>query len=88
MFAFLPDSPVQARWCSDHEKTQYVERVRKNDQGLKQKVWRSEQAWEAARDPMSYLLFIMYFTQSTVVGGLNTFNALLINKAFGFSVGL
>ena len=35
---------------------------------------------------MTYLLFTMYFTQSTIVGGLNTFNSLLINRAFGFDV--
>ncbi len=28
----------------------------------------------------------MIFCQTLVVGGLNTFNSLLINKAFGFSV--
>ena len=86
IYFFLPDSPPQARWATDDEKTKYVERVRVNDQGLKQKVWRPEQAWEAARDPITYLLFIMYLTQSTIVGGLNTFSGLLVNRAFGFSV--
>ena len=86
VLVFLPDSPVQARWATDDDKTKFVERVRQNDQGIKQSQWRQEQAWEAARDPLTYLLFIMYLTQSTIVGGLNTFNSLLINKAFDFSV--
>ena len=29
---------------------------------------------------------MMIFCETLVVGGLNTFNSLLINKAFGFSV--
>lgn len=86
IYFFLPDSPVDAKWATDEEKTKFVERVRKNDQGLKQKIFRKDQAWEAARDPLTYLLFLMYFAQSTVVGGLNTFNTLLIKNAFGFSV--
>ncbi len=84
---FLPDSPVQAKWATPEEKVKYVERVRKNDQGIKQKVWRREQAFEVLRDPLPWLLFLMIFCETLVVGGLNTFNNLLINKAFGFSVG-
>jgi len=83
---FLPDSPVQAKWATADEKVKYVERVRRNDQGLKQKVWRQEQAMEVLRDPLPWLLFMMIFCETLVVGGLNTFNSLLINKAFGFSV--
>ncbi len=56
---FLPDLPVQARWASAEDKVKSVERVRKNDQGIKQKNWRPEQAWEFFRDPLSYLLFLM-----------------------------
>ncbi|ORX38061.1 major facilitator superfamily domain-containing protein [Kockovaella imperatae] len=83
---WLPDSPPQARWATPEEKVKFVERVRKNDQGIKQKVWKSEQAWEAAKDPLVYLLLGMMLLQTLVVGGLNTFNSLLINKAFGFTV--
>ena len=83
---FLPDSPVQARWATPEEKVKYVERVRTNDQGIKQKVFRREQALEVFRDPLPWLLFMMIFCETLVVGGLNTFNSLLINKAFGFSV--
>jgi hypothetical protein len=64
-----------------------VERVRKNDQGIKQKAWKKDQAREAWTDPLSYMLFTMMFFQSLVVGGLNTFNSILINQAFGFDVG-
>jgi hypothetical protein len=82
---FLPDSPIKARWASEEDKPKFVERVRSNDQGIKQKVWRSEQVKEIFTDPLPWLLFGMIFFVSCVVGGLNTFNSLLINKAFGFS---
>jgi hypothetical protein len=76
---------VKARWASEEDKPKFVERVRSNDQGIKQKVWRSDQAKEILTDPLPWLLFGMIFFVSCVVGGLNTFNSLLINKAFGFS---
>lgn len=82
---FLPDSPVKASWASAEDKVKFVERVRKNDQGIKQKVFRSEQAWELLRDPLPWLLFVMILCETLVVGGLNTFNNLLIKNAFGFS---
>lgn len=85
-FFYLPDSPTKARFLTEEEKTLYVERVRRNDQGIRQKKWRPEQAWEAAKDPFTYLLFFLAISQTIVVGGLNTFNALLINEAFGFKV--
>jgi hypothetical protein len=77
----MPDSPTRARWATEDEKVKFVERVRSNDQGIKQKVWKTEQAFEAVKDPYTYLLF-----NTLVVGGINTFNSLLINKAFGFDV--
>lgn len=83
----LPDSPVQAKWATPEEKVKFVERVRSNDQGIKQKKFRREQAMELLRDPLPWLLFLMTALQTLVVGGLNTFNSLLINQAFGFSVG-
>jgi hypothetical protein len=85
VLVFLPDTPVQARWATADEKVKFVERVRTNDQGIKQKKWRSEQAWESIKDPLPWLLFLMMLFQTLVVGGVNTFNSLLINQAFGFS---
>jgi hypothetical protein len=86
VITFLPDSPTKARWASEDDKTKYVERVRVNDQGIKQKQWKSDQAIEAFKDPMTYLLFLLPAFSTLVVGGLGTFNNLLINRAFGFTV--
>ncbi|OCF31218.1 hypothetical protein I316_07187 [Kwoniella heveanensis BCC8398] len=85
-FLFLPDSPTRARFLTEQEKVKYVERVRSNGQGLKHKVFKKDQAWEAFKDPYTYLLFALALFNTLVVGGINTFSSLLINKAFGFNV--
>ncbi|WVQ83739.1 hypothetical protein IAT38_005883 [Cryptococcus sp. DSM 104549] len=85
IYVFLPASPTRARWASEHEKKLLVERVRSNNQGLKQKHWNSEQAREAFTDPFTYCLFFLCFFNCLIVGGINTFSGLLITNAFGFS---
>jgi len=83
---FLPSTPTESRFLTEDDKTKIVERVRANAQGTKQKVWKSDQAREAFRDPYTLILFALPFFNTLVVGGINTFNSLLINKAFGFDV--
>jgi hypothetical protein len=63
-----------------------VERVRSNNQGLKQKRFKREQMVEALTDPFSACLFLLCVFNTLVVGGIGTFGGLLITKAFGFSV--
>lgn len=58
----------------------FVERVRRNDQGIKNKVFKRDQMVEAFRDPYTWLLFSLLLFQTLVVGGVNTFNNLLINQ--------
>jgi hypothetical protein len=86
VLVFLPDTPVQARFLAPEDKVKVVERVRVNDQGIKQKKFKPEQAREAYRDPFTWCLCFMILLQTLVVGGFNTFNSLLINRAFQFTV--
>jgi hypothetical protein len=83
---FLPDSPPRAKCFSHEDKVLMVERVRINEQGIKNPKWNWEQAREAAKDSYVYSIVLIALLQSLVVGGLNTFQGLLINKAFGFDV--
>jgi hypothetical protein len=83
---FMPDSPSKARWATEEEKVKFIERVRVNDQGIKQPIFRKAQGIEAVRDIIPWLLVTMVTLQTLIVGGINTFNSLLINRAFGFSV--
>ena len=62
-----------------------VERVRENNQGLKNKTWNSHQAREAFTDPFTYCLFFLCFFNTLVVGGVSSFGGLLITNAFGFT---
>lgn len=68
---FLPDSPTRARWASEDDKVKFVERVRRNDQGIKQKIFRKDQMREALTDPYSWLLFFLMLFQTLVVGGVS-----------------
>lgn len=71
VFLFLPDAPTRARWASKEYKTALVERVRRNDQGIKHKVFKWDQFWEALKDPFTYLLFLHAFLWSIPNGGVN-----------------
>lgn len=82
----MPDDVQSARWATADEKTKLVERVRTNDQGGGQKDFKRAQAWEAISDPFTWLLFMLAVCNTLVVGGLSTFNNLLVNKGFGFDV--
>ncbi|KAF2008629.1 MFS general substrate transporter [Aaosphaeria arxii CBS 175.79] len=81
---FLPDSPTKVKWATEEEKVKFVERVRENDQGVQAKRFKSDQVRDALTDPLSWLLVLMILLQTLVNGGIYTFNAILINKAFGF----
>ena len=76
---------MHAKWVSDEDRPKYLERVRRNDQGIKQKKWKNDQAWEVVKDPLVYMLFYMNFASCLVAGGLGTFSSLLLNRAFGFT---
>lgn len=83
---FLPDSVQTARFATVEEKVKFVERVRSNNQGTQQKEFKRYQMWEAFTDPFTWCLFFLAVFNTLVVGGLGTFNNLLINRSFGFDV--
>ena len=85
VFFFLPSSPTKAKWATEHEKSLFVERVRSNNQGLRNIKWNPSQAKEAFTDPFTYCLFFLCFFNTLCVGGISTFGGLLITRAFGFS---
>lgn len=54
---WMPDSPPRAKCFSEEDKLLMVERVRANDQGIKNPNWNMEQLKEAFMDPLIYMLF-------------------------------
>ncbi|KZO91405.1 MFS general substrate transporter [Calocera viscosa TUFC12733] len=83
---WMPDSPPRAKCFTEEDKLLMVERIRANDQGLKNTHWNKVQASEAFRDPLIYMLFFAMVLNTLITGGLGSFSALLINQAFGFDV--
>jgi hypothetical protein len=84
---FLPDSPPRAKCFTEHDKLLMTERVRSNEQGIKNPKWNWDQFREVISDVYLWSIVCIAFLNSLVVGGLGTFQGLLINKAFGFNVG-
>lgn len=55
----LPDLPSTAKFLTEKERAIAVERVAINRQGVKNQQFKWYQVWQAARDPKTWLLFIM-----------------------------
>jgi hypothetical protein len=55
----LPDLPSTARFLTPRERAIAVDRVARNQQGVKNHHFKWEQVWQAARDPKTWLLFVM-----------------------------
>ncbi|KAF3059659.1 hypothetical protein GL218_04814 [Daldinia childiae] len=83
MLAFMPDSPVEAKFLSDEDKLIAVERLRMNQMGVVSREWRNDHLKEALTDPKSWLWFALLFSISIPSGGISTFGPLII-KTFGF----
>jgi hypothetical protein len=64
MFAFMPDSPVEAKFLSDHDKVIAIERLRMNQMGVMSREWRWDHFWESVRDPKTWLWFALIFSIS------------------------
>lgn len=58
-FIFLPDLPSTAKFLTEHERIVAVERVAANRQGVKNRHFKKYQAWQTARDPKTWILFVM-----------------------------
>jgi len=56
---FMPDLPSTARFFNTEEKIVAVERVAVNRSGIKNHTFKWYQVWQAARDPKTWILFVM-----------------------------
>ncbi|KAH8816645.1 major facilitator superfamily domain-containing protein [Xylogone sp. PMI_703] len=84
IYFMLPDSPVNARWLSKHERLIAVKRVAGNETGIKNKKFAKEQAWVALWDPKALLLFTSVFAAAIPNGVVNSFSTIII-RDMGFS---
>ncbi|EAT87238.1 hypothetical protein SNOG_04847 [Parastagonospora nodorum SN15] len=79
---FLPDLPTTAPFLSERERVVAVERVAANRQGVKNRHFKSYQAWQTLKDPKTWLLFIMATGAQIPNSALTSFSSIII-KSFG-----
>ncbi|KAL7269146.1 hypothetical protein RUND412_008199 [Rhizina undulata] len=81
---WMPDSPMRAKCFSEEDKKLMVERVRQNQTGLQNKVFRKEQVWEAFMDPQTWCFALIQIFTTLPTSGLGAFANIII-QSFGFS---
>ncbi|KAF2833596.1 MFS general substrate transporter [Ophiobolus disseminans] len=79
---FLPDLPTTAKFLSGRQRIVAVERVSGNRQGVKNSHFKKYQAWQTARDPKTWILFIMATGAQIPNSALTSFSSIII-KSFG-----
>ncbi|ETS86077.1 hypothetical protein PFICI_04102 [Pestalotiopsis fici W106-1] len=81
---WLPDSPMKAKCFDEDEKRLMIERVRANETGIQNKVWKRYQMIEAFKDPIVWCYVLLNVTSTLVIGGLGVFSNIIISS-FGFT---
>ncbi|KAH8432463.1 putative MFS transporter [Aspergillus melleus] len=79
----FPDLPWTAKFLNERERAIAVERVAINRQGVKNNKFKWYQVWQAARDPKTWLLFIMAVGAQVPNSALTSFTSIIV-KSFGF----
>lgn len=80
----FPDLPSTAKFLSERERAVAVERVAGNRQGVKNHVFKKSQAWQAAYDPKTWILFVMAVGAQIPNSALTSFTSIIVGS-FGFS---
>ncbi|KUJ09426.1 MFS general substrate transporter [Mollisia scopiformis] len=80
----LPDLPSTAKFLTPEERTIAVNRVSKNKQGVKNRHFQKYQAWQTAKDPKTWILFIIAVGAQVPNSALTSFTSIIIDS-FGFS---
>lgn len=81
---YLPDSPMEAKCFNEEEKRLMIERVRANETGIQNRIWKRYQLVEALTDPVVWCYVMLQVTSTLVIGGLGVFSNLIISS-FGFT---
>ena len=83
VYFFMPDSPLKTKILNEEEKLVAIERLRANQMGIENDVWKWEHVKEAFMDLKTYMWAFMMFSISVPSGGISTFGPLII-KSFGY----
>lgn len=79
----LPDNPMTSR-LSPSEKVAAIERVRGNQTGIENKIWKSYQFRETMLDIKTWLIVVIILAGNVPTGATGSFSSLLI-KSFGYT---
>lgn len=74
----LPDSPLSATFLSAEEKALHAERMRGNEQGIGNRVFKRGQFWEAMRDPNTWLYAFWIFAANIPNSIATSFGNILV----------
>ncbi|KAI0146997.1 major facilitator superfamily transporter allantoate [Xylariaceae sp. FL1272] len=81
---FMPDSQLNARFLTEHEKVMAVERIRQNQQGVGNRHFKWYQCKEALTDPLVWAFVVYAFFADIPNGGVSNYFSQLI-VSFGFT---
>ncbi|KAJ5679565.1 hypothetical protein N7462_007809 [Penicillium macrosclerotiorum] len=84
VFLFFPDSPLHANFLTYEERAKAILRIKENNSGIEQKLFKKYQFIEALKDPKTWLFFLHAWSQEMANGITNQYS--LIINSFGFSV--
>ncbi|KAF4638076.1 hypothetical protein G7Y89_g36 [Cudoniella acicularis] len=79
----LPDSPSTSPFLNPRERAVAVERVAANRQGIKNHVFKRYQAIQTAKDPKTWILFVMAIAGQVPTAAVTSFASINISS-FGF----
>ena len=76
LLIFLPDTPNSARFLSEQQRIDAVDRIRSNQTGMKSNSWKWDQVREVVTDPNVLLLMLFQITFSIPNGAHTTVSTL------------
>ncbi|CAE6333014.1 unnamed protein product [Rhizoctonia solani] len=82
-FLWFPDSPATAWFLTAEERAMAIERIKVNQTGVSNKVWKKDQFIEALTDPKTWL-FALFSCLDNIPNSLTNQRSIIVNS-FGFS---
>lgn len=79
----LPDLPATAKFLTPKEREIAIDRVAKNRQGVKNHHFKKDQAIQCAKDPKTWILFIMAVGAQIPNSAITSFTSIIVGS-FGF----
>ncbi|OJJ56721.1 hypothetical protein ASPSYDRAFT_91969 [Aspergillus sydowii CBS 593.65] len=84
VFFLLPDTPMDAWFLNQTDRSKAVARVNENLTGIKNNEFKWAQCFEALMDPKTWFIFCIQVASNIPNGGVTTFSSIVI-KGLGFS---